>query len=306
MARAPEITSRAPLMKSWLSNFSWAFRRSNNQLNQHSSDEGHAIPGGTRSSLNADVSSSGGDHESGLRNNDLEALTPSKIEEGVVFAKNNVSLRVSDSAASPKHKGNKKGEDHVNNSGYFYMRAQEISFHGNTYIVHWLANSEIKKAATGEPSKEPASALNNNNNAISIELNTLEMIRFFYDSEAGASDCTLSNGQMVLSNKDGVIHIFRFGSGGLQRLVDLLRGCKFLRETSQEMMEQDNQKQVMFVVYTPKLGLKEMHPAEHEIQTQLNRETWDDLHDREGRITALKLIQKVICILSIALFQNVL
>lgn len=289
VARALLVVSRVPLMKSWFSNFIWAFRRTTSQ--QSNTDEEHALPGSTKSSLNADLSYSAGDHDGKPRDRNLLAPTPSETEEGVVFAKNNVVLRVSDATSSPKHKVNKKGEEYGNNSGYFYMRAHEISFHGNTYIVHWLANSELKKAAAGEPNESTSAS--NNNNAVSIELNTLEMIKIFYDSESGAADCSLSNGQMILYSKDGVFHIFRFISGGLERLTELLKGCKFLRETNQDI-DQDNHKQVTFVVYAPRLGLKEMHPAEHEIQTQLTKETWDDLHDREGRITALKLIQKVI------------
>ena len=283
------VVSRVPLMRSW---FNWVFRRTTNQ--QQNTDEGHNAPVSTKSSLNADHSCSGGDQTAEPRNTlNLQALTPSEIEEGVVFAKNNVFLRVSDSTVSPKSKGNKRGDEQVSNSGYFYMRAHEISFHGNTYIVHWLANSELKRAATGEPSEFTSAS--NNNNAVTIELNTLEMIRIFYDSEVVAGEQSLSNGQIVLYSKDGVFHIFKFISGGLERLTDLLRECKFLRETPQEI-EQENHKQVMFVVYTPRLGLKELHPAEHEVQTQLNKEAWDDLHDRHGRITALKLIQKVMIV----------
>jgi len=118
------------------------------------------------------------------------------------------------------------------------------------------------------------------------------MIRIFYDSENDTPENSLSSGQMVLYSKNGVFHIFRFVSGGLEKLTDLLKGCQFLRETNQEI-EQASPKQVTFVVYAPRLGLKELHPSEREVQTQLNKETWDDLHDREGRITALKLIQKV-------------
>ena len=274
-------------MKSWFSNFSWAFRRTTNQ--QSNAEEEYSLPGTTKSSLNADLSNSEGDHG----NTNFDALTPSDIEglEGVVFAKNNVSLRVSNSSTSPKHKANKKTEEYLgNDSGYFYMRTHEISFHGNTFIVHWLANSELKKAATGEHTDSAATS--NNNSTVSIELNTLEMIRIFYDSEDDVAENSLSNGQVVLYNKDGVFHIFKFVSGGLDRLTDLLRGCQFLRVTNLEI-EQENHKQITFVVYAPRLGLKEMHPGEHEVQTQLNKETWDDLHDREGRITAVKLIQKV-------------
>ena len=273
-------------MRSW---FNWAFRRTANQ--QQNIEEDHSAPVSTKSSLNADQACTGADQGAEPRNTNPEALTPSEIEEGVVFAKNNVFLRVSDSTVSPKAKGSKRGEEHAsNNSGYFYMRAHEISFHGNTYIVHWLANSELKRAASGEPTESTSTS---NNNAVTVELNNLEMIRIFYDSEAaGTGEHSLSNGQMVLYSKDGVFHIFKFISGGLEKLTDLLRECKFLREVPQEM-DQENHKQVMFVVYTPKLGLKELHPAEHEVQTQLNKETWDDLHDRHGHITALKLIQKV-------------
>ena len=274
-------------MRSW---FNWAFRRTNNQ--QQNIDEDYSAPVSTKSSLNADQANTGGDQAAEPKNTNPEALTPSEIDEGVVFAKNNVFLRVSDSTTSPKSKGNKRGEEHASNSGYFYMRAHEISFHGNTYIVHWLANSELKRAASGEPSESTSTS--NDNNAVTIELNTLEMIRIFYDSEATVpGEHSLSNGQMVLYSKDGVFHIFKFISGGLEKLTDLLRECKFLREAPQEM-DQGNHKQVMFVVYAPRLGLRELHPAEHEVQTQLNKEAWDDLHDRYGRITALKLIQKVI------------
>ena len=254
-------------------------------------EEEYSLPG--TSSLNADLSNSEGDYGGEQRNTNFDAHTPSDLEEGsgVVFAKNNVSLRVSNSSTSPKHKANKKSEEYLGNDhGYFYMRAHEISFHGNTFIVHWLANSELKKAATGEHTESTAAS--NNNSTVSIELNSLEMIRIFYDSEDGVAENSLSNGQVVLYSKDGVFHIFKFVSGGLDRLTDLLRGCQFLRVTNQEVY-QENHKQVTFVVYAPRLGLKEMHPCEHEVQTQLSKETWNDLHDREGRITALKLIQKV-------------
>lgn len=289
VARARTV-SRAPLMKSWFySNFSWAFRRTTTQ--QSNAEEEYSLPGTTRSSLNADLSYSEGDHGGEQRNINFDALTPSDLDEGVVFAKNNVSLLVSNLSTSPKHKVTKKGEEYLgNDSGYFYMRTHEIPFHANTFIVHWLANSELKKAATGEHT-EPAAA-STNNRTVSIELNTLEMIRIFYDSEDGVAENSLSNGQVVLYSKEGVFRIFKFVSGGLDRLTDLLRGCQFLRITNQEI-EQENHKQVTFVVYPPRLGLKEMHPGECQVQTQLNKEMWDDLHDREGRITALKLIQKV-------------
>jgi len=274
-------------MKSWLSNLTWAFRRTTNP--QSNIDEEHNLSGTTISSVNADLSYSESYHESEPRNKNLEAFIPSDSDEGIVFTKNNVFLRVSNTS-SPRHKLQKRGEDDANNTGYFYMRSHEISFHGYTYIVHWLANSELKKVATREPNESTSTS--NNINSLTIELNNLEMIRIFYDSESGAAEYSLCNGQVVLYSKDGVFHIFKFVSGGLERLTDLLRGCQFLRETNQEL-DQENHKHVTFVVYPPRLGLKEMNPSEHEVQTQLSKETWDDLHDREGRITALKLIQKV-------------
>lgn len=279
-------------MKSWLSNLGWAFRRTSSQ--QPNTDEEYSLPG-TTSSLNADLSYSGSDHGSEHKCTNLDALIPTDPEEGIVFAKNNVFLRISNSSSSPKQKGHRRGDEHGNNSGYFYMRTREISFHGNTYVIHWLANSELTKVATGtELLGEPSTA---STKPVSIELNSLEKIKIFYDSETGSiqdsTEYTLSNGQVILYSKDGVFHIFKFISGGLGKLTNLLRGCPFLRETNKEI-DQENHKHVTFVVYAPKLGLKEMHPAEHEVQTELNKETWNDLHDREGRITALKLIQKVI------------
>ena len=270
-------------MKSW---FNWAFRRTPSQ--QLNAEEEYNLPVTPVSSVNTDQSSSERDREGEQGNTKIEALTPIDTEEGVVFAKNNVLLRVSDSSSSPRHRGNKKGEEYLgNDSGYFYMRVQELSFHGNTFIVHWLANSELKKAVVAEHNESAAAS--NNSNTVSIELNTLEMIRIFYDSD----NDTPSSGQMVLYSRNGIFHIFKFVSGGLEKLTDLLKGCPFLRETNHQEIEQASHKQVTFIVYAPRLGLKELHPGEHEVQTQLNKETWDDLHDREGRITALKLIQKV-------------
>jgi len=128
-------------MKSW---FNWAFRRTPNQ--QSNAEEEYYLPGTPVSTVSTDQSNSEGDREGEHRNTNLEALTPIDTEEGVVFAKNNVSLRMSDSSSSPRRRGNKKGEEYLgSNSGYFYMRVQEISFHGNTFIVHWLANSELKR-----------------------------------------------------------------------------------------------------------------------------------------------------------------
>jgi len=273
-------------MKSW---FAWPFRRAS----QHS-DEEYSLPGATKTSLNVDASYDASEQVivKEPKNTVLEAPVPSASEEGVVFAKNNVLLRIASASPSPRHKNHRRSDEE---SGYFYMRSHEISFHGSSYMVHWVANSELRRVTAKETTDTTAMASNSSNNTVSIELNNLEMVKLFYaqESEQISAEFSLSNGQVVFYNKNGVFHIFKFISGGLERLTELLRGCRFLKETIPEDENDHRQRQVTFVVYAPQLGLKEMHPSEYEVQTQLNMETWNDLHDREGRITALKLIQKV-------------
>ena len=286
-------------MKSW---FTWPFRRAT----QHTtSDVEYSLPGSTKTSLNADVSYDASEQViiKEPKSAVLEAPVPSVSEEGVVFAKNNVLLRISSASPSPRHKNHRRSDDE---SGYFYMRSHEISFHGSSYMVHWVANSELRRVTAKETNDTTSVASNNTNNTVSIELNNLEMVKLFYAQESDqiGAEFSLSNGQLVFYNKNGIFHIFKFISGGLDRLTELLRGCRFLKETSPDDENDHSQRQVTFVVYAPQLGLKEMHPSEYEVQTQLNLETWNDLHDREGRITALKLIQKVLYIAERSQFKT--
>lgn len=179
-------------------------------------------------------------------------------EGGMLFAKNNVMYKTTDSRKIP---------------GYLFIRGRETVVYGVVLLLNWVPNTNLVDQC------EPCMT------AVSLDLSKMETIHLFFE---GSSEEQYDSGQVIVREANDSVHVFNFVSGGLEQLFKVLQQCPYYEKSTSG----EGGRSYVFTMSHARLGRLEPHPEEAEFRSMLTPLKWQQLLDHAGAVSDPELVQK--------------